>query len=82
MGSRTVKVAAFSPKSNYPFNSPLWPDDSSFKTLLDLVSHTYYDQLFQLKGIDTYILVAYSTAGGPAGVFACGCAWRVVGCVR
>jgi hypothetical protein len=25
MGSRVIKLALFSPMSNYPFNSPDWP---------------------------------------------------------
>lgn len=66
-GSRVIKVAVFSPRSNYPFNSPLWPADDAFDTLLNMVSHPYYRELWASPRFDTYVLVAYSTVGGAAG---------------
>ena len=67
MGSRVIKVALFSPKGNYPFNSPKWPDDAGFPTLLSMAQHQYYQQLWELPDIETYVLIAYSTVGGAAG---------------
>ena len=67
MGSRVVKVAAFDPRGNYPFNSPRWPTEpSAFPSLLSMVQHEYYTQLFSLP-FTTFVLIAYSTVGGPAG---------------
>ena len=71
MGSRTIKVATFSPRGNYPFNSPEWPDDhntSAFGSLLAILQHPYYDRLFSMEHLDNYVLIAYSTVGGRAGV--------------
>ena len=70
MGSRTIKIAAFEPRSNYPFNSPQWPADdntSAFTTLLSIVQHEYYTHLFNMDSLDTFILVAYSTVGARRG---------------
>ena len=70
MGSRTIKVAAFEPRQNYPFHSPLWPSDtnqSSFGSLLSILQHPYYQQLFSIAALDNFVLIAYSTVGGRAG---------------
>lgn len=63
MGSRVIKVAAMEPRKNYPWNSPAWPEDASVASLLDIVQHEYYRQLWDMD-FDTFVLVAYSTAGG------------------
>jgi hypothetical protein len=67
MGSKTLKLALFSPKGNYPWNSPAWPEDKSFKTMLEVAQHPYYRTLWQMPEITTYVLIAYSTVGGAAG---------------
>eukprot|EP00051_Salpingoeca_urceolata_P024231 m.423115 g.423115 ORF g.423115 m.423115 type:complete len:560 (-) comp20207_c0_seq4:42-1721(-) len=66
-GSKVIKVATFNPRAMYPFNSPAWPDDSAFDSLLSMVSHPYYKTLWSMPEFETYILIAYSTVGGPAG---------------
>eukprot|EP00039_Didymoeca_costata_P008438 m.112073 g.112073 ORF g.112073 m.112073 type:complete len:501 (-) comp14080_c1_seq4:203-1705(-) len=65
-GSKTIKVAVFSPKGNYPYNSPLWPQDG-FQTLLDMTKHPYYQALWAMPEFDHYVLIAYSTVGGTSG---------------
>jgi hypothetical protein len=67
MGSNLIKVALFSPISNYPFNSPAWPSNTGFKTLVSMAQHEYYTQLWAMPEFKTYILIAYSTVGGAAG---------------
>jgi hypothetical protein len=62
-----IKLALFSPKGNYPFNSPQWPDDSKFSDLLTMAQHPYYRSLWSMDAFDTYVLIAYSTVGGAAG---------------
>ena len=62
-----MKLALFSPKGNYPWNSPAWPEDKSFKTMLEVAQHPYYRTLWQMPEITTYVLIAYSTVGGAAG---------------
>ena len=64
-GARVIKVAAFSPAGNYPFNSPDW--SKTFPTLLSVVSHDYYRQLWQMPEFETYVLIAYSSVGGDGG---------------
>ena len=64
-GARVIKVAAFSPAGNYPFNSPNW--SKTFPTLLSVVSHDYYRQLWQMSEFETYVLIAYSSVGGDGG---------------
>ena len=66
-GSKVIKVAVFTPKDNYPFNSPGWPENQEFGTLLSMIQHTYYRALFDMPQFSTYVLVAYSTVGGSAG---------------
>eukprot|EP01052_Picozoa_sp_SAG31_P001557 SAG31_NODE_52_length_30366_cov_34.368586_18_plen_327_part_00 len=65
MGSRVIKVALFSPQSNYPFNSPNWK--ASYPTLLSMAVDPYYKALWDMPEFDTYVLIAYSTVGGNAG---------------
>jgi hypothetical protein len=67
MGSRVIKVAVFDPKSNYPFNSPEWPEASAFADLRSMAQHKYYRMLWEMPEFDTYVLIAYSTVGGAAG---------------
>ena len=64
MGSRVIKVALFDPKGEYPFNSPQWPKDGAFPTLLSMAQHAYYRELWAMPQFDTYVLIAYSTVGG------------------
>lgn len=67
MGSRVIKVAVFNPRGNYPFNSPDWPEDSAFTDLRSMLQHKYYRMLWDMSDFDTFVLIAYSTVGGPAG---------------
>jgi hypothetical protein len=67
MGARVIKVALFSPLGNYPFNSPLWPEDGEFPTMASMAKHQYYRELWGMPDFDTYVLIAYSTVGGAAG---------------
>jgi hypothetical protein len=66
MGSKVIKVAMFSPESNYPFNSPKWPP-AGFPTLLSMAQHPYYRELWAMPQFTTYVLIAYSTVGGTSG---------------
>eukprot|EP00912_Choanoflagellata_sp_UC4_P001274 UC4_evm1s797 len=67
MGSKVIKVALFSPKGNFPFNSPKWPNNTAFQNLLLMAQHEYYRSLWSMPEFTDYVLVAYSTVGGPAG---------------
>ncbi|CAK9109117.1 unnamed protein product [Durusdinium trenchii] len=71
MGSRLIKIALFRPAWNYAVNSE-WPSDESFPTLKSVAVHEHFRHLWEMD-FDTYVLVAYSTAGGrSAGNMAAG----------
>lgn len=71
MGMRVIKVALFRPSWNYAVGSD-WPPDESFETLRDVAEHQHFRELWDMR-FDTYVLVAYSTAGGgSAGNMAAG----------
>eukprot|EP01048_Picozoa_sp_COSAG05_P007711 COSAG05_NODE_552_length_8725_cov_166.636796_2_plen_219_part_00 len=55
MGARVIKVALFDPAGNYPFNSPLWPNEpeTQFPTLASMAKHPYYRELWSMPDFDT-----------------------------
>eukprot|EP00045_Choanoeca_perplexa_P004207 m.36145 g.36145 ORF g.36145 m.36145 type:complete len:437 (+) comp12452_c0_seq1:2-1312(+) len=68
-GFRTIKIALSRPTINYPWNSPLWPQDSSWSSVADIANHTYFQQLFSMPSFDTFVIVAYSTVDSDEGYF-------------
>ncbi|CAE7208476.1 unnamed protein product, partial [Symbiodinium microadriaticum] len=62
LGSTVIKVALFRPGWNYAINSH-WPPDDAFPTLRSVAEHPQFRALWEMD-FTTYVLVAYSTAGG------------------
>eukprot|EP01065_Artemidia_motanka_P052706 TRINITY_DN958_c5_g1_i1.p1 TRINITY_DN958_c5_g1~~TRINITY_DN958_c5_g1_i1.p1 ORF type:complete len:416 (+),score=139.85 TRINITY_DN958_c5_g1_i1:85-1332(+) len=62
MGSKVLKVILAHPTTNYPWNSPKWPEfgEEGYRTAAELAAHEYYKDVFSMP-FDTIALVAYST---------------------
>lgn len=64
IGARVIKVSFnfHAPWDDYPWHSS-WPVDE-WKTWtpepVEVAKHPYFRELFQMEGLDTYVLIAYS----------------------
>eukprot|EP00662_Eupelagonemidae_sp_cell21_P006987 gene6987-29573_t len=74
MGSRVIKLALMHPITNYPWNSPEWPDfgETGYRSAAELAGHKYYGRrcsnvevVFEMEWT-TIALVAYSTVDWDA----------------